>query len=127
MKRSGRRAACAAFVSLVSLALVTSACGEATPSPVLSQSRQVEIADFAFKPDSLTVTPDDTVTWTNSDFVPHTVTGEDGKWDSGVIAAGSTFTIVVAETTGTAYYCKLHPNMRGVLFRSGDHADQESR
>src|SRR5262249_12026483 len=40
----------------------------------------ITIASFAFAPQSLTVAPGQTVTWTNKDSVQHTTTADKGEW-----------------------------------------------
>ena len=61
----------------------------------------------------------DTITWTNRDIVPHTVTAEDADWDSGEILPGETWTMTVTEETfaemSGAYFCGYHPVMRSSL------------
>ena len=56
-----------------------------------------------------------TVTWTNSDSTQHTVTADDGSFDSGVLAQGQTFSHTF-DTAGTiAYHCTIHPNMQATV------------
>lgn len=71
----------------------------------------VNIQGFAFSPGTLQVAAGTTVTWTNNDQVAHTVTADDGSFDSGDIPPGGTFSMTF-DTPGTvAYHCKIHPNM----------------
>jgi plastocyanin len=68
----------------------------------------------------------DTVTWTNDDSQPHTVTSgqngqPDGKFDSSpnfnpLLAPGQTFSHTFTEGAGQyPYYCALHPNIVGTV------------
>ncbi len=65
------------------LCLLLAACsepaattGSTTPAP---QDATVEMANMAFTPASVTVTPGSTVTWINNDTVPHIVSfGDQG-------------------------------------------------
>ena len=50
----------------------------------------VSISNFAFDPADLSVTAGTEVTWTNDDPTPHTVTAEDGSFDSGTLEPGQT-------------------------------------
>ncbi|HZZ76605.1 MAG TPA: cupredoxin domain-containing protein, partial [Puia sp.] len=50
----------------------------------------VTIKNMAFNPSSLSVTAGSTVTWMNSDTTIHTVTADDGSFNSGNIAVGAT-------------------------------------
>jgi hypothetical protein len=75
----------------------------------------VSIVDFAFQPNSLEVTTGSTVTWTNTGAATHTVTADDGSFDSGNLAPGATFSQTF-DTAGTfAYHCNIHPNMTGTI------------
>lgn len=51
----------------------------------------------------------------NHDVVPHTATAADGTWDSGEVAPGEAFVLVVARGHGDCYVCRYHPTMVGVL------------
>jgi plastocyanin len=74
-------------------------------------SASVTIQGFAFSPGTLQIAAGTRVTWTNNDQVAHTVTADDGSFDSGDIAPGGTFNMTF-DTAGTiAYHCKIHPNM----------------
>lgn len=77
-------------------------------------SHHVAIRDFAYGPEALHVEIGDTVTWTNRDIVPHTVTfaGVD-RPDS--VAAGMTWHLVVPAGDTLRYWCRYHPAMTGVL------------
>lgn len=87
------------------------------PATVAAQGEEVavSIADFAFDPPSLEVTVGTTVTWTNNDTVPHTVTAGDGTFDSGVIDPGGTFSFTFAEKGSFAYSCTIHPRMTAAI------------
>lgn len=80
---------------------------------------EVEIRGFEYRPAVLRVVPGDTVRWTNHDIVPHTVTeaevGTVDRWDSGQIAAGESYTKVIAAADLGSYYCRYHPTMTATL------------
>jgi plastocyanin len=79
----------------------------------------------AFSPNPINVHVGDTVTWTNRDSTPHTVTSgingrPDGRFDSSpnlnpLIAPAATFSHTFTEAGGYPYYCSLHPNMIGTV------------
>ncbi len=73
----------------------------------------VSIANFAFQPTPLTVVRSATVTWTNNDSMPHTVTADDGSFDSKSIAPGSTFSHTFTTVGTVAYHCTFHGSMHG--------------
>jgi plastocyanin len=78
----------------------------------------VDIKDIKFVPHDVTVKAGTTITWTNSDQVPHTVTktgGPGGEFDSGNVAPGDTFELT-ADVKGTVkYVCEIHPGQDGTF------------
>jgi plastocyanin len=78
----------------------------------------VTIAGFAFQPASIEVTIGTTVTWTNDDPAPHTVTATDGSFDSGTLASGATFSQVFQAAGTFEYACAIHPTMTGSVIVS---------
>jgi plastocyanin len=72
----------------------------------------VKIENMQFAPATLAVQRGDTVTWRNSDLVPHTVTAA-GKFDSGNVAPGKTFSRKMDLPGGYDYICSYHPGMKG--------------
>jgi plastocyanin len=79
----------------------------------------VSIVDFAFQPASVEVAAGSTVTWTNTGQAPHTVTADDGAFDSGQLAPGASFSQTF-DTAGTfTYHCNIHPQMTGTIIVTG--------
>ncbi len=74
-----------------------------------SQSlHMVELSDFQFSPDSLTIEVGDTVRWTNVTGT-HNVVADDNSFTSGPAApAPWTFEHVFAATGNNPYYCEPH-------------------
>jgi plastocyanin len=77
-----------------------------------SAPHEVAIEGMQFKPASLNVTRGDTVTWNNKDMVPHTATAA-GKFDSGNIAPGKSFSRRMEQPGEFDYVCTYHPGMKG--------------
>lgn len=71
--------------------------------------------DFSFQPARLTVRPGTTVVWTNRGQVIHTVTAEDGSFDTGEIDSGSTGSITFSQPGTYRYHCTPHPFMKGEI------------
>ncbi len=95
------------------------ATSAAAPGASLSGGSPVEMVDFAYAPGTITIKPGASVTWNNSGVAPHTITDKDGKYDSGFIKRGESYTRKF-ETPGTYdYYCTLHPQMVGKVVVSG--------
>jgi plastocyanin len=81
--------------------------------PVLAADPTVTIVDFAFKPSTVTITAGQAVTWRNTSTTIHTVTADDGSFDSGQLSQNDQFANVF-DTPGTyAYHCSIHPQMTG--------------
>lgn len=74
----------------------------------------VVIQQMKFMPEDLTVNTGDTVIWINRDIVDHNVTEEVGKeWTSGNMPSGSSWKMAVVKSA--AYFCTIHPVMKGSL------------
>ena len=69
------------------------------PAPIVNAS--VTISDFSFQPSVVTIQAGATVTWTNQDPMAHTVTADDGSFDSGMLgvsgSASASYSHVFAE------------------------------
>ncbi len=75
----------------------------------------VTIEKFAFAPKELTIAPGTTVTWTNKDETPHTISAGDKSFVSKAMDTQDTFTHTFATTGDFGYFCTLHPFMTGVV------------
>ena len=73
----------------------------------------IDIQGFAYSPSSITINVGDTIVWTNYDSASHTVTSNDGTFDSGGISTGSTFSFTFTNAGTFNYHCSPHPNMTG--------------
>ena len=61
------------------------------------------------------------MTWENIDGADdHTVTSNDGAFDSGVLAAGSAFEHTFDTPGAFPYFCAIHPEMEGTITVVGD-------
>lgn len=103
------------------LALILQSSGTASqdlPTPGSSASGQVIMKGIRFQPAELTVHPGETVEFKNEDIVAHTVTADDGSFDSGLIQRGSSWKMTVRKAGTLAYHCTPHPNMKAILVAS---------
>ncbi|BCX04946.1 MAG: hypothetical protein KatS3mg053_2884 [Candidatus Roseilinea sp.] len=73
----------------------------------------VAIAGFAYSPKQAVVRVGDTVTWTNNDFAPHTVTANDASFNSGTLGQGGVYSRTFGATGVFSYFCAIHPSMTG--------------
>ena len=103
------------------LARAPTAPPAAVPRARRSARRNVPaaIADFSFNPAAITVAKGGTVTWANGGATTHTVTADEGGFDSCNLAGGATFTMKF-DTAGTvAFHCKIHASMKGTITVTG--------
>lgn len=96
----------------------------AAPSATAHATVQVTIQNFAFSPQTITVAPGTTVTWTQKDSAPHTVTSDTGAWTASVdLSPGQTFSHTFTTIGTYPYHCAVHPNMMAsVIVATGAHA-----
>jgi plastocyanin len=83
-----------------------------------AEAASVDIPEIAFEPADITVKAGTTVTWTNSDDIPHTVTKEGGpgaEFDSGDLDPGSTFEQTFDAPGKVDYVCTIHPGQAGTV------------
>ncbi|MEZ4706822.1 MAG: cupredoxin family copper-binding protein [Caldilineaceae bacterium] len=81
---------------------------------------ELTIDTFIFSPQVVEVPVGTTIIWTNMDAIDHTVTAgapdaETGVFDSGFFNQGERFAFTFTEVGEYAYFCKRHPNMRGMV------------
>lgn len=81
----------------------------------------VGILDSAYYPDQLAINIGDTVAWDHLDNTEHTVTSDDGLFNSGTMVYGDEFSLTF-DTPGTyPYFCQFHGHgMSGVVVVSED-------
>jgi plastocyanin len=73
----------------------------------------VKIDNFVFGPQTLTVPVGATVTWTNSDDIPHTSVSTEGVFKSKVLDTDEKFSYTFTKAGTYPYYCTIHPKMTG--------------
>lgn len=79
-----------------------------------AQGATLTISDFNFT--AVTVSPGATVTVENQDDFPHTVTADDGSFDTGNIDSSGSTTFQAPDTPGTyEITCNIHPQMSGTV------------
>jgi len=86
------------------------------------------VRDSLFNPAMMRIQPGTTVIWHFEGRNPHTVTADDGSWDSGYLKRGQTFEITFDEPGRYAYHCIPHGHeggkgMAGVIL-VGDAGDE---
>ena len=85
------------------------------PAAVLAATVPVQIKGMNFHPDTVTVAPGTTVTWTNEDSFAHTTTSDTKLWDSGVLAPGRSYSHTFDKVGSYPYHCAVHTFMTGTV------------
>lgn len=75
----------------------------------------VAISNFSFGPVALKISAGDQVTWTNDDPSPHQITLVSGGARSEMMLKGQSATLKFDAEGNIAYYCGLHPTMKGSI------------
>lgn len=89
-----------------------------TPSPggaSAVRAAKVEIVDFAYVPDPVTIQVGGKVIWLNQDSAPHTATAEDGSFDTGTLDEGKLKSESFKQAGTYPYVCSIHPSMHGTV------------
>jgi len=123
--------------AVVALATGLAACGSKSSSPppassgsgssttassgssAASGSTTIDIKNYKFMPDQLTVKVGSTITVHNMDSTVHTLTATNKAFDTGDIPANGTKTITVSKPGTYPYVCTIHQFMMGTLTVSG--------
>lgn len=85
------------------------------PSGDAVRAGKVEIVDFTYDPDPVTIEAGGKVTWINRDSEPHTATADDGSFDTGTLDEGKLKSESFKEPGTFTYTCTIHPDMQGTL------------
>jgi manganese oxidase len=76
--------------------------------PDNGDTAEIVIQNVRFNPDELRVPVGTTVTWVNRDGMVHTVTADDGSFDSGDIRGGESWSYTFDEPGEFSYHCIPH-------------------
>jgi len=90
--------------------------------PVISapvSDGKVEIDNFAFSPERVTVKTGTTVTWLNADDTPHTVASSSKLFKSKALDTDDSFSFTFTTPGVYQYFCSLHPHMTGTVVVEG--------
>lgn len=83
---------------------------------ITSTSLKATIAGCAFQPTVTYIDAGETLTWTNKDSLPHTVSGAADAWGSeDPMRQGDTATYTFEDEGVFPYYCAYHPAMVGAV------------
>jgi len=95
--RAARLAALACFLLFIALA-----------STAAGANANVDIANFAFDPPTVTINAGETVTWTNKDQAAHSVAFVNGGPKTPVLSTGKSASLTFATAGTFDYVCGIH-------------------
>ena len=76
----------------------------------------IEIKDFAFNPQTLTVKAGEKITWVNRDDEPHTIVSVEKQFKkSSALDTDQEFTVTAGAPGTYTYFCSVHPKMTGTI------------
>jgi plastocyanin len=102
-----------AFLNLSLFAIAGEMKNDASTS---SKQNRIEIKDFAFNPQTITVKSGETVTWINRDEEPHTIVSVGKQFKkSTALDTDQEFTLTVGAPGTYDYFCSVHPKMTGTI------------
>ena len=115
------------FIGFTGASLAHEMTEMAMPAPALAEGGPAQMAatapnaitidNFAFAPQTITVAAGTTVTWTNHDDEPHTVTSADNPrlFKSSALDSDDSFSFTFATPGTFKYFCSIHPQMVGTV------------
>src|SRR6266481_8424362 len=81
-----------------------------------SKQNRIEIKDFAFNPQTITVKSGEKITWINRDDEPHTIVSVEKQFKkSSALDTDQVFNITAGAPGTYTYYCSVHPKMTGTI------------
>ena len=78
---------------------------------VSAQIHEIDIFSGSYGTFAITINEGDTVVWTNQDSKNHTVTSDDGVFDSGIILPGDSWSFTFDQAGTFPYSCTIHSSM----------------
>jgi plastocyanin len=114
MTKKNVRIAGVVMSTMIAMLLLVAGSSRVTASDQPSAANvAVKIDNFVFGPQAITVPVGTTVTWTNSDDIPHTAVSTDGVFKSKVMDTDEKFSYTFTKAGTYSYYCSVHPKMTG--------------
>jgi len=79
------------------------------------QATDIKVDNFTFSPETLTVSVNSNVTWTNKDDVPHVIASTDGLFRSKGLDTDDHYSFKFTKPGTYNYFCAIHPKMTGKI------------
>jgi len=93
---------------------VTTTGGAGTTAPPAGAANTIDIHSFSFKVGSGSYKAGSTITVTNLDNTDHSLTANDGSFDTGIFSSGSK-TITLSKAGTYSIHCRIHSFMSGTI------------
>jgi len=103
-----------AIATMIMVAPMQLICG-ANAQDSKTNSVQVDIENYTFKPMVVNVAAGTTVKWVNHDVVPHDVASKEAGFKSDLFAQDETFSFKFTKPGIFPYLCATHPKMTGTV------------
>jgi plastocyanin len=108
-------ASVASFGLIQSVGAPAGAASPARPLYGIAEGAKVTILDVGYDPPQVTIKAGEAVTWKNNGQHEHTVTADDGSFDSGPKGPGQEWSNPFQKAGTFAYKCTKDPNMKGTV------------
>jgi plastocyanin len=103
-------------ISLFNLSLFALAGEMKETDSTSSKQNKIEIKDFAFNPQTITVKSGEKIRWINRDEEPHTIVSVEKQFKkSSALDTDQEFTITAGAPGTYTYFCSVHPKMTGTI------------
>ena len=112
---------------VTALAVAALAAGALASQGAPAAATKVQIDQYAFLPQRVTVKAGTTVTWTNDDDDSHTVASSSKLFKSKALDTADKFSFTFTTPGTYDYFCSVHPHMTGAVVveaASGSNAAQ---
>ena len=109
-------AALSCAITFLNLSLFALAGEMKNDDSTSSKQNRIEIKDFAFNPQTITVKSGEKVTWINRDDEPHTIVSVEKQFKkSTALDTDQEFTVTAGAPGTYNYFCSVHPKMTGTI------------
>jgi plastocyanin len=116
LTQTNKRTALLCAISFLNLSILALGGDMKNADETTTKQDRIEIKDFAFNPQTLTVKSGEKITWINRDEEPHTVVSVQKQFKkSTALDTDQEFTITAGAPGTYTYFCSVHPKMTGTI------------
>jgi plastocyanin len=96
--------------------LVLGRANEMNTASTATKENKIEIKDFVFNPQTITVKSGEKITWINHDEEPHTIVSVEKQFKkSPALDTDEQFSVTTSVPGTYTYFCSVHPKMTGTI------------